>query len=165
MDLEAIRANEFSSILVVGAKNSGKTSFISFLKHSLALPPGKQPHGSDPEPQTSHGSRGSSSFTSTYLESEIEGERIGLTLWDSQGLEKNVVDLQCRELAGFVESKFEETFAEEQKVMRTPGVKDTHIHCVLLVLDPVRYVSLGGRATASQNCSRQCRLLVSRISS
>ncbi|CAK1359713.1 hypothetical protein CB0940_05870 [Cercospora beticola] len=126
------------NILVVGAKNSGKTSFISFLKHSLALPPGKQPHGSEPEPQTSYGSRGSSSFTSTYLESEIEGERIGLTLWDSQGLEKNVVDLQCRELAGFVESKFEETFAEEQKVMRTPGVKDTHIHCVLLVLDPVR---------------------------
>ncbi|KAF2208264.1 hypothetical protein CERZMDRAFT_62289 [Cercospora zeae-maydis SCOH1-5] len=130
------------NILVVGAKNSGKTSFISFLKHSLALPPGKQPHGNEPEPQASYGSRGSSSFTSTYLESEIEGERIGLTLWDSQGLEKNVVDLQCRELAGFVESKFEDTFAEEQKVMRTPGVKDTHIHCVFLVLDPVRMEGL-----------------------
>lgn len=126
------------NILVIGAKNSGKTSFISFLKHSLSLPPGKQPHGHEPEPDLSPNSRASSSFTSHYLESEIEGERIGLTLWDSKGLEKNVVDLQCRELAAFVESKFEETFAEEQKVMRTPGVKDTHIHCVFLVLDPVR---------------------------
>lgn len=63
---------------------------------------------------------------------------MGVTLWDSAGLEKNIVDLQLREMAAFVESKFEETFVEEQKVMRSPGVKDTHIHCVFLVLDPVR---------------------------
>ena len=30
------------SVLVIGAKNSGKTSFISFLRHSLALPSHKQ---------------------------------------------------------------------------------------------------------------------------
>ena len=79
-----------------------------------------------------------SPFTAQYLETEIDGERIGLTLWDSQGLEKNIADLQLREMAGFVESKFEETFNEEQKVVRAPGVQDTHIHCVFLVLDPAR---------------------------
>ena len=68
----------------------------------------------------------------------MDGERVGLTLWDSAGLEKNIVDLQLREMVAFVESKFEETFVEEQKVMRSPGVKDTNIHCVFLVLDPVR---------------------------
>lgn len=68
----------------------------------------------------------------------MDGERMGLTLWDSVGLEKNVVDLQLREMTAFVEAKFEDTFVEEQKVMRSPGVKDTHIHCVFLVLDPVR---------------------------
>ena len=68
----------------------------------------------------------------------MDGERVGLTLWDSAGLEKNIVDLQLREMATFVESKFEETFVEEQKVMRSPGVKDTHIHCVFLILDPIR---------------------------
>ena len=68
----------------------------------------------------------------------MEGERVGMTLWDSAGLEKHIIDLQLREMAAFVESKFEETFVEEQKVNRSPGVKDTHIHCVLLVLDPVR---------------------------
>ena len=68
----------------------------------------------------------------------MDGERVGITLWDSAGLEKNIVDLQLREMAAFVESKFEETFMEEQKVMRSPGVKDTHIHCVFLILDPVR---------------------------
>lgn len=41
-------------------------------------------------------------------------------------------------MASFLESKFEETFTEEQKVVRAPGVRDTHIHCVFLILDPVR---------------------------
>jgi len=77
-------------------------------------------------------------FASTYVETEMEGERVGLTLWDSAGLEKSIVDLQLREMTTFIESKFEETFAEEQKVMRSPGFRDTHIHCVFLVLDPLR---------------------------
>lgn len=77
-------------------------------------------------------------FTSHYLETEVEGERIGLTLWDSQGLETSIVDLQLREMSSFLESKFEDTFAEENKVVRAPGVRDTHIHCVFLVLDPAR---------------------------
>jgi septin family protein len=80
----------------------------------------------------------STSFTSHYLETETEGERVGLTIWDSVGLEKNIVDLQLREMTAFVEAKFEDTFVEEQKVMRSPGVRDTHIHCVFLILDPVR---------------------------
>lgn len=79
----------------------------------------------------------------------MDGERIGLTLWDSTGFEKNIVDLQLRETAAFIESKFEETFAEEQKVMRSPGFKDTHIHCVFLVLDPVRLDSNVMAASAS----------------
>lgn len=123
------------SVLVIGAKNSGKTSFISFLRHSLALPSHKK--GSDHQPESQVGGN-RSSFTSQYLETEIDSERIGLTLWDSAGLEKNVVDLQLREMTAFVEAKFEDTFVEEQKVMRSPGVKDTHIHCVFLILDPVR---------------------------
>lgn len=61
-----------------------------------------------------------------------------MTLWDSQGLESNVADLQLREISAFVESKFEDTFTEEMKVVRATGVQDTHIHCVFLVLDPVR---------------------------
>lgn len=124
------------SVLVVGAKNSGKSSLISFLRHSLALPAAKQTSSNPPETSTYSASK--SSFTSQYLETEMDGERVGLTLWDSAGLEKNIVDLQLREMAAFVESKFEETFLEEQKVMRSPGVKDTHIHCVFLILDPVR---------------------------
>lgn len=80
----------------------------------------------------------SGGFIPHYLESEIDGERMGLTLWDSEGLEKNVVDLQLREMSKFLESKFEETFAEEMKVIRSPGVQDTHIHAVFLILDPAR---------------------------
>ena len=88
------------------------------------------------------------------METEIDGERIGLTLWDSEGLDQNVVDLQLREMSSFLESKFEETFTEEMKVVRAPGVQDTHIHCVFLLLDPLRLdgnIAAAKKATSNGN--------------
>ena len=61
-----------------------------------------------------------------------------MTLWDSEGLESNVVDIQIQDMTSFIEGKFEDTFNEESKVARAPGFLDTHIHCVFLLLDPVR---------------------------
>ncbi|KAK4043818.1 hypothetical protein C8A01DRAFT_12695 [Parachaetomium inaequale] len=125
------------NILIVGTSNSGKTSFLEFLKTALALPAKKRAKSTvehDEPPRAPP----SGNFIPHYLETEIDAERIGLTLWDSEGLEKNVVDLQLREMSSFLESKFEETFAEEMKVIRSPGVQDTHIHAVFLVLDPSR---------------------------
>lgn len=130
-------------MLVIGSQNSGKTSFLNFLRTSLALKPKRkgQLKGESPEPYPNPAGQADlrhSAFTSHYVETEIDGERIGLTLWDSQALERNIVDLQLREMTSFLESKFEETFAEEMKVVRAPGVQDTHVHCVFLVLDPIR---------------------------
>lgn len=96
----------------------------------------------------------SGNFIPHYVESEFEGERVGVTLWDSEGLEKNVVDLQLREMSAFLESKFEETFNEEMKVIRSPGVQDTHIHAVFLILDPARLdrnISASRKAAAAQS--------------
>ncbi|KAF2136896.1 uncharacterized protein K452DRAFT_302393 [Aplosporella prunicola CBS 121167] len=135
------------NILVIGARNSGKTSFIEFLRTSLALPEKKRAH-TPPAPQQANSP--DSPFTSQYVETEFDNERIGVTVWDSEGLEKNVVDLQLREMASFLESKFEETFTEEQKVVRTAGVLDTHVHCVFLLLDPSR---LDGNITASRRAA------------
>ncbi|RMZ80951.1 hypothetical protein DV738_g2369, partial [Chaetothyriales sp. CBS 135597] len=131
------------NVLVLGARHSGKTSLINFLKTSLALPPQKRPQrtSDDTAATRSHLSRLNPNFSSSYQEIEVDHERIGLTLWDSQGLDKSVVDLQLREISNFVESKFEETFAEEVKVVRSHGVQDTHIHCVLLILDPARLIA------------------------
>ncbi|KAI8722189.1 Septin-type G domain-containing protein [Fusarium sp. LHS14.1] len=125
------------NILVIGTRNAGKTSFLEFLKTALALPPKKRAKKGDDEVPENRNSP-SGNFIPHYLETEIDGERVGLTLWDSEGLEKNVVDLQLREMSAFLESKFEETFAEEMKVVRSPGVQDTHIHATFLVLDPSR---------------------------
>ncbi|KFA60796.1 hypothetical protein S40285_07748 [Stachybotrys chlorohalonatus IBT 40285] len=125
------------NILIVGTRGSGKTSFLEFLKTALALPPKKRSKRSE-EDEFRMPPPASGNFIPHYLESEIDGERVGLTLWDSEGLEKNMVDLQLREMSAFLESKFEETFAEEMKVIRSPGVQDTHIHAVFLVLDPSR---------------------------
>lgn len=129
------------NILVVGTKNSGKTSFLNFLQISLALPLSKRRQQSRDDDYfiVSPASTGAfSNFTSQYVETEIEGERIGVTLWDSEGLEANGVDLQLQTMTTFIESKFEDTFNEESKVARAPGLRDTHVHCVFLVLDPRR---------------------------
>ncbi|KAH7037491.1 uncharacterized protein B0I36DRAFT_66806 [Microdochium trichocladiopsis] len=127
------------NILIVGSRGAGKTSFLEFLKTSLALPPTKRSQRStEIEQEVTSKATPSGNFIPHYLESEIDGERVGLTIWDSEGLEKNVVDLQLREMSTFLESKFEETFAEEMKVVRSPGVQDTHIHAVFLILDPSR---------------------------
>jgi len=127
-----------NSILIVGTRNSGKTSFLEFLKSALALPAKKRAKGTPDHDDHVPKAPPSGNFIPHYLETEIDNERIGLTLWDSEGFEKNVVDLQLREMSSFLESKFEETFAEEMKVVRSPGVQDTHIHAVFLILDPAR---------------------------
>ncbi|KAK3941914.1 hypothetical protein QBC46DRAFT_86378 [Diplogelasinospora grovesii] len=126
------------NILIVGSRNSGKTSFLEFLKSALALPAKKRTKSTIEQDDDVPRAPPSGNFIPHYLETEIDGERIGLTLWDSEGLEQNVVDLQLREMSSFLESKFEETFTEEMKVVRSPGVQDTHIHAVFLVLDPAR---------------------------
>jgi septin family protein len=128
------------SILIIGARSSGKTSFLNFLKTALALPAKKKGTRTTDMPEDVFKSQPKvhGNFISHYLETEIDNERIGLTLWDSEGLDKSVVDLQLREMSSFLESKFEETFTEEMKVVRAPGVQDTHIHCAFLILDPVR---------------------------
>ncbi|KAF2132077.1 hypothetical protein P153DRAFT_354726 [Dothidotthia symphoricarpi CBS 119687] len=123
------------NILVIGTKGCGKSSFIDFLRTALALPAKKRTH--TPSPPASARVH-DSPFTSQSLETEVDGERVGVTLWDSEGLEKNIVDFQLPIITSFLESKFEDTFGEEQKVVRAPGVRDTHIHCVFLILDPVR---------------------------
>lgn len=128
------------NVLVIGAKGCGKTSFLRFLRQSLALKPKRgQVITADESPEApTQAADLTATFNSSYLETDIDGERIGLTLWDSAGLEKNLIDLQIRQTVAFLESKFEETFTEETKVVRAPGVRDTHIHCVFLLLDPAR---------------------------
>lgn len=123
---------------MIGARNSGKTSFLNFLRTSLATKKRLDRPGEDATGTSAATAKANKNFVHHYLETEIDGERVGLTLWDSQGLEKNVVDLQLRETSSFIESKFEDTFSEEMKVVRAPGVRDTHIHCVFFILDPVR---------------------------
>ena len=128
----------FASILVVGSKGAGKTSFVEFLGHALTRPSRNRQAQAFSSSQGAIKKEHASPFTSHYLESEFDGERVGVTIYDSNGLEKHLIDLQLREFSYFLESKFQETFREEQKVMRSAGVRDTHVHCVFFVLDPSR---------------------------
>lgn len=129
--------NTGCSILVIGTAGAGKTSFIEFLKSALALPARKRAN-KIAEDEFRVPVPASGNFVPNYLETEIDNERVGLTIWDSEGLNGNMIDLQLREMEAFIESKFEDTFSEERKVVRSPGVQDTHIHTVFLLLDPIR---------------------------
>lgn len=138
------------NVLVIGARSSGKSSFVQFLKYSLgnsaknhrkALANGVSTFEytedlEDPENPVFEAETGA--FQKSYIETDIDGERVGITIWDSDGLEKSVVDLQLREIVAFIENKFEETFTEETRVSRIPGNKDSHIHCTFLLMDPAR---------------------------
>lgn len=77
-------------------------------------------------------------FKKRYVEADMDGERLGITLWDSQGLDQEIADLQLRKIVRYMESKFEETLNEETKVIRSPGHLESHIHCVFLLLDPAK---------------------------
>lgn len=150
---------------MVGTRGSGKTSFLEFLKTALALSPKRRTKKTDND-EFQMPAPASGNFIPHFLETEIDNERMGLTLWDSEGFEKNVVDLQLRELSAFLESKFDETFAEEMKVIRSPGVQDTHIHAVFLVLDPMRLdrnIAASRNKDANGNGSRDGRAYNSRI--
>lgn len=137
------------SILIIGAKNCGKTSFLNLLRSSLTPPdnPGKTcpkngGHSTEYESSSAvsnnNNNRRLLRFSSQYLETKIDNELFGITIWDSEGLIPSMIDLQLRDIVTFLESKFEETYDEEVKLARDPGVRDTQVHCVFLLLDPVR---------------------------
>jgi hypothetical protein len=117
------------NILVIGFLGSGKTSFIRFLKDSLGDSKRIRnvSHMSNEEAaeqsveedltQPPHKTNG---FERHYLEKEVDGERVGLTIFDSEGFgprEQNIVDIQLSLLINFITGKFEETFAEVYQFM------------------------------------------------
>jgi hypothetical protein len=117
------------NILVIGFLGSGKTSFIRFLKDSLGDSKRIRnvSHMSNEEAaelsveedltQPPHKTNG---FERHYLEKEVDGERVGLTIFDSEGFgprEQNIVDIQLSLLINFITGKFEETFAEVSEIL------------------------------------------------
>jgi septin family protein len=111
------------NILVVGFLGSGKTSFVRFLKDSLGDSKrirnvsqlANEEAAEDIEEDLSLPPSKTSGFVRHYLEKEVGGERVGLTIFDSEGFgprEQNIVDIQLTLLINFITGKFEETFSE-----------------------------------------------------
>src|SRR5579859_4210576 len=112
------------NILVIGFLGSGKTSFIRFLKDSLgdskrirnvSHPSNEEAAEQNVEEDLTKPPHKTNGFERHYLEKEVDGERVGLTIFDSEGFgprEQNIVDIQLSLLINFITGKFEETFAE-----------------------------------------------------
>ena len=112
------------NILVIGFLGSGKTSFIRFLKESLgdskrirnvAQLSNEDAVVENVEDDLTQAPQKTNGFERHYLEKEVDGERVGITIFDSEGFgprEQNIVDIQLTLLINFITGKFEETFAE-----------------------------------------------------
>ena len=112
------------NILVIGFLGSGKTSFIRFLKDSLgdskrirnvSHTSNEEAAEQNVEEDLSQPPHKTGGFERHYVEKEVDGERVGLTIFDSEGFgprEQNIVDIQLTLLINFITGKFEETFAE-----------------------------------------------------
>lgn len=101
------------NILVIGFCGSGKTSFVEFLSEQLNIAKDQQHSALKEEEKSDYLDMG---FTYCYTETEINGERVAVTLWDSRGFgtsrDYEIVNLQMDEIILFMESKFENTFSE-----------------------------------------------------
>ncbi|OLL26582.1 Cell division control protein 11 [Neolecta irregularis DAH-3] len=122
------------NVLIVGFRGSGKTSFLKFLGDSLSSGDNEVKEPTIPPLASTDG------FTRTYVETDFDSEvRVGVTLWDSRGFGpargRGIVEVQMDEIINFIERKFDQTFGEENKVERCQKL-DTHIHCVIYLLDP-----------------------------
>jgi hypothetical protein len=112
------------NILVIGFLGSGKTSFIRFLKDSLgdskrirnvSHMSNEEAAEQNVEEDLTQPPHKTGGFERHYVEKEVDGERVGLTIFDSEGFgprEQNIVDIQLTLLINFITGKFEETFAE-----------------------------------------------------
>ena len=112
------------NILVIGFLGSGKTSFIRFLKDSLgdskrirnvSQMTNEEAAEQNVEEDLTQPPHKTNGFERHYVEKEVDGERVGLTIFDSEGFgprEENIVDIQLTLLINFITGKFEETFAE-----------------------------------------------------
>jgi len=117
------------NILVLGRKNCGKTTLIRFLTQHLSTSLSTQ--------QSCEGE-----FVATVSEFESCGEKVKLTLWDSLGFADSIIDIDLANVISFLENKFEETYAQENRIIRTPSLSvDTHIHAVLYLFDPVSWLN------------------------
>lgn len=101
------------NILVIGFCGSGKTSFVEYLSEQLNTVKDQQHSMIKEEEKQDYLDMG---FTCYCAETEINGERIAVTLWDSRGFgtsrDYEIVNLQMDEIILFMESKFENTFSE-----------------------------------------------------
>jgi len=112
------------NILVIGFLGSGKTSFIRFLKDSLGDSKrirsvshiaNEEAADQNVEEDLTQPPTKTQGFERHYIEKEVDGERVGLTIFDSEGFgprEQNIVDIQLTLLINFITGKFEETFSE-----------------------------------------------------
>lgn len=112
------------NILVIGFLGSGKTSFIRFLKDSLGDSKrirnvshisNEEAAEQNVEEDLTQPPQKTNGFERHYVEKEVDGERLGLTIFDSEGFgprERNIVDIQLTMLINFITAKFEETFSE-----------------------------------------------------
>lgn len=112
------------TIMVAGAVNLGKSSFINTLF--------------DQEIANVENENLQIGSLSVYVvETEYEGLKKTVTIIDTPGFGENIDDTNIHEnIRNYIKAQFDAFLTEESKIRRNPYFEDTRIHCLLYFLAP-----------------------------
>ncbi|KAJ1984530.1 Cell division control protein 11 [Dimargaris cristalligena] len=119
------------TVMTVGCPGLGRTTFINTLCEKSVLPAVEV--GS---PETAHEEQ-PMTFKPYNVEMEEDGIKIAFTVIDTPGFGNGVNNEEhFKQIVHYLESRYEETLAEETRIKRNPKFKDNRVHALLYFITP-----------------------------
>ncbi|ORY85033.1 Septin [Protomyces lactucae-debilis] len=119
------------TLMVVGASGTGRTTFVNTLCNKPVLD-----HQFCDNPEDAH-LEPTIQIKSQQVELDEEGARIGLTIVDTPGF-GDAIDNEpsFAEIVQFLEKQYDDILAEESRIKRRPGLRDSRVHACLYFIHP-----------------------------
>ncbi|KAJ1982526.1 Cell division control protein 11 [Dimargaris xerosporica] len=119
------------TVMTVGCPGLGRTTFVNTLCAKQVIP---APEFADPD--SAHEIL-PMSFKSYNVEMEEDGIKIALTVVDTPGFGNGINNEEhFKQIVQYIESRYEETLAEETRIKRNPKFKDNRVHALLYFITP-----------------------------
>ncbi|KAJ1959332.1 Cell division control protein 11 [Dispira parvispora] len=119
------------TVMTVGCPGLGRTTFINTLCEKQVLPPpvyGNPDQAHEVQPMN---------FAPYNVDMEEDGIKIALTVIDTPGFGNGIDNEEhFKQIVQYIESRYEETLAEETRIKRNPKFKDNRVHALLYFITP-----------------------------
>ncbi|KAJ1929801.1 Cell division control protein 11 [Tieghemiomyces parasiticus] len=117
--------------MTVGCPGLGRTTFINTLCEKQVLPSveiGNPETAHEVQPMT---------FKPYNVEMEEDGIKISFTVIDTPGFGNGINNEEhFKQIVHYLETRYEETLAEETRIKRNPKFKDNRVHALLYFITP-----------------------------